>query len=341
MNSFVTAPALSVLHRLQGRSARTSAANGSTIDLHVDGVTVHPTPQSGWERFSLLLHGPADAPLGAGIHRIAPDGMDAFDLSLEPVAVIDGDPERRYYEAAFHRKPPTTSAGEPAFDADATDASSRRGFLSKAAAAVAGGGLLASLFGTGSATAAPSEPRGNAVSISDPTIAEVSLFAGNFAPRNWALCQGQLLAISQNTALFSLIGTIYGGDGRTTCALPDLRGRAVIGAGQGPGLSSRRQGQQGGTESTTLSTAQMPAHSHATALPVSSSSANSTTPNGNALAAQPASRGTVPVYTDGATDGTMPVTAGSTGGSQAHDNMPPFLAMNYIIALVGVYPSRS
>jgi microcystin-dependent protein len=182
-----------------------------------------------------------------------------------------------------------------------------------------------------------------------PTLAEIRMFAGNFAPRGWALCQGQLLPISQNQALFSLLGTIYGGDGRTTFALPDLRGRAPVSAGTGPGLSTRNQGQRTGTETVTMNTSNMPAHNHIVASgSMNASPGDGTTgvADGNSLAHQ-ARGNTVPsIYNNSAPSvamkpGTVNVTVGNTGNQQSINNMQPYLSINYIIALQGVFPSRS
>jgi len=172
--------------------------------------------------------------------------------------------------------------------------------------------------------------------MSEPFIAEIRIFAGNFAPRGWAFCNGQLLPVSQNTALFSLIGTTYGGDGRSTTALPNLEGRAPMHPGRGPGLTSKRLGQRGGVETVTLSEAQMPSHTHT--LRADTASANSRTPQGNSLAraAGGLTYGTASNLVDMA-EQALP----NTGGSQAHNNMQPYMAINYIIALVGLYPSRS
>lgn len=181
------------------------------------------------------------------------------------------------------------------------------------------------------------------------TIGEVRLFAGNFAPRNWAFCQGQLLNIADNQALFSIIGTIYGGDGRTTFGLPDLRGRAPISPGQGPGLSNYTVGQRGGAEAVTLSTNQIPAHSHSVAHNLSAAAPATTKP---ALDTEPSPTVAPAVTTEASyaspTDTTMlpgavtgSITAANTGGNQAHENRSPWLAMNYIICLIGVFPSRS
>ena len=175
--------------------------------------------------------------------------------------------------------------------------------------------------------------------MSEPFIAEIRIFAGNFAPRSWAFCDGQLLPISQNTALFSLIGTTYGGDGRTTTALPNLQGRAPMHPGTGPGLTTRRLGEKVGTETVTLTEAQMAQHNHSfhadgsTGGPLGGG-ANASDPVGNYLGAS--------VKYSGSTASQVTMTAtSSTGGSQAHNNMQPYLAINFIIALQGLYPSRS
>lgn len=174
--------------------------------------------------------------------------------------------------------------------------------------------------------------------MSEPFIAEIRIFAGNFAPRSWAFCDGQLLPVAQNTALFSLIGTTYGGDGRSTTALPNLKGRVPMHPGRGPGLTSRRLGQVAGTEMVTLSEAQMPNHSHswqAAAFP-----AERPGPVGNSI-----TRSTdMSAYQADTTNDLVPLSdqaMPNTGGSQAHNNMQPYLTINFIIALQGLYPSRS
>lgn len=183
----------------------------------------------------------------------------------------------------------------------------------------------------------------------DPFIGEIVMFAGNFAPRGWSLCNGQLLAISSHTALFSILGTTYGGDGRTTFALPDLRGRTPIAPGTGPGLPTYRLGQVGGTERNTLTVAQMPSHNHTGTLHVSNANASQSAATANSTIATPGSsdgRSFTPTegFNTSAPNITMnsgSVTTGNTGSSQAVNNMQPFLGMNYIIAMVGVYPSRN
>ena len=173
--------------------------------------------------------------------------------------------------------------------------------------------------------------------MSEPFVGEIRMFAGNFAPRGWALCDGQLLAVSQNDALFSLLGTIYGGDGRTTFGLPDMRGRIPIHAGQGPGLSDRRLGARGGSENVTLTVNQLPSHNHGL-LKVSGDPANSVDPVGKV----PGAPGIADLYADDL----MPVNMNTSavvavGGSQTHSNLMPFVCIHFIIALVGIYPSRN
>ncbi|MCX4248096.1 phage tail protein [Paraliomyxa miuraensis] len=169
----------------------------------------------------------------------------------------------------------------------------------------------------------------------EPFIGQIIMFAGNFAPRGWALCDGQLLPISQNQALFSILGTTYGGDGRTTFALPDLRGRASLHAGSGPGLTPRSLGQKSGEETVTLTVNQMPSHGHV--VNAADTMANVRSPS-NAVLAQEATG----AYQNGRTDVTMnPAMIGNSGGSQPHDNMQPYLVVNYIIALEGIFPSRN
>ena len=161
------------------------------------------------------------------------------------------------------------------------------------------------------------------------------MFAGNFAPRGWAFCDGQLLAVSQNDALFSLLGTIYGGDGRTTFGLPDMRGRLPLHAGSGPGLSPRRLGAKFGTENETLTVNQLPSHTHGFA--VSSDPGNESTASGRFLAASPNVRMYRPVP---ANQSLRSATVSNVGGSRSHTNLMPFLCINFIIALFGIYPSR-
>ena len=171
--------------------------------------------------------------------------------------------------------------------------------------------------------------------MSNPFIGEIRLFGGNFAPQGWAFCNGQLQAISDNNALFSLLGTTYGGDGQSTFALPDLRGRVPIHQGQGAGLSSRILGTTGGSESVTLTLAQMPVHSHQ--LNASATAASAAAGPGGVLAT-PATQ----IY--GAGTPTTPMDAAEVtpvGGNQPHQNMAPYQAVNFIISLFGIFPSQN
>jgi microcystin-dependent protein len=167
--------------------------------------------------------------------------------------------------------------------------------------------------------------------VAEPFLGEIRAFGFNFAPRGWAMCNGQILSIAQNTALFSLLGTMYGGNGQTTFALPDLRTRAPMHLGQGPGLSSRTQGEQAGQEVHTLIATEMPAHAHA--QPASSGEQDTNRP-ANAV---PARGG---VYAASG-DGTVLDATTASGGSQPHNNMPPYLVLNFCIALEGIFPSRN
>jgi microcystin-dependent protein len=171
--------------------------------------------------------------------------------------------------------------------------------------------------------------------MAEPFVGEIKMFAGTFAPRNWALCDGQLLSIPQNDALFSLFGTIYGGDGRTTFGLPDLRGRLPIHMGSGPGLSPRQIGQKFGQETVTLTGAQVPPHTHQ--LRGTGDAGEASNPSGLALA-----QATDDAYSTAAPDANMASAAISASvGAQGHSNIQPFLCINFIVALYGVYPSRT
>lgn len=172
--------------------------------------------------------------------------------------------------------------------------------------------------------------------MGSPYVGEIRLFAGNFAPAGWAFCDGQLLAISENETLFNLIGTTYGGNGQSTFALPDLRGRVPIHQGQGPGLGNRFIGESGGVEQVTLTTAQIPTHGH----PLQASSALATLPGpGGAVLAQSRQAGVDLYLEDSPSVSMAPNSIGGVGGSQPHQNMQPYLGMNYIISLFGIFPS--
>ena len=171
--------------------------------------------------------------------------------------------------------------------------------------------------------------------MSEPFIAEIKIFAGNFAPRGFSFCNGQLLPIAQNTALFSLVGTTYGGDGRTTFGLPNLEDRLPMHPGNGPGLSNRILGQRAGSDTQTLSVSQTPQHTHV-------AQAANTAPTTNSPAgAYPA---IAPVFEAGDSGNLVPMSADAmsdVGSGGAHNNQQPFLNLNFIIALVGIFPSRN
>jgi microcystin-dependent protein len=175
---------------------------------------------------------------------------------------------------------------------------------------------------------------------SEPFLATIAMFAGNFAPRGWALCNGQILPIAQNTALFSLLGTTFGGNGQTTFALPDLRGRAPVGAGPGPGLSDIALGEAAGSESVTLTSSNMPIHNHLVNCDPTGSS--SLIPTGNVPGLSDERAASVPIYSAAAPTTTMnPLMIGNAGQSQPFGIRNPYLGINFIIALEGIFPSRN
>jgi microcystin-dependent protein len=170
--------------------------------------------------------------------------------------------------------------------------------------------------------------------MSNPFLGEIRMFGCNFAPRGWATCNGQIMAISQNTALFSLLGTQYGGNGQTTFGLPDLGGRVPINQGQGPGLSNRVIGEEGGSEAVALTTVEVPSHTHL--LSASSSRADRANASGAVLADSKE-----PIYNFGSPNAQLaPNAIAPMGGSQPHNNVQPYLVINFCIALAGIFPSR-
>jgi len=168
-------------------------------------------------------------------------------------------------------------------------------------------------------------------------IGEIRLFGGNFAPAGWALCNGQLIPIAQNTALFSILGTTYGGNGTTNFALPDLRQRMPMHAGSGPGLTVRDLGEQGGEQTTTLTVQQIPSHSHAM---LASNAAATVQSPASALLAKPITL-SAPYHDPAAMAPSPAGPLGTTGGGGAHNNMQPYLVLNFIIALTGTFPPRN
>jgi len=173
--------------------------------------------------------------------------------------------------------------------------------------------------------------------MSEPFLAEIKIVGFNFAPRNWAFCDGQILPINQNQSLYSLLGTTYGGDGRTSFGLPDLRGRVPRGEGNDTG-GSTAQGQKGGSDNNFLTTAEMPSHTHA--VKASSVDQNSSTPLANLLAPAGSLRRPLVPYGDGSSNTTAMAATDSTGGQSVY-NMQPFLALRFCIALQGLFPSRN
>lgn len=173
--------------------------------------------------------------------------------------------------------------------------------------------------------------------MAEPFIGSIVLFCGNFAPKGWATCDGQLLSIAQNSALFAILGTTFGGDGRTTFALPDLRGRVPLHPGSGPGLSAYTLGQVAGVESVTLQVPQLPAHNHTFATPCSDGAPSTPSPVG----AVSANQDQTPFYAASGSAAMAPSVSSLAGGGQGHENRQPLLAINFIIALEGIFPSRS
>jgi microcystin-dependent protein len=178
--------------------------------------------------------------------------------------------------------------------------------------------------------------------MSNPFLAEIRIFTGNFAPTGWALCDGQLLPISQNTALFSLLGTTYGGDGKSNFALPNLQGCSPMQAGQGPGLSLRDLGETAGEQTVTLLQTEMPSHSHAAVATTDTTTSPNASPANNIWAS--GQKGFGNVYTPSVSGQNVQMSPFGTsiaGGSLPHNNMMPFLGLMFIIALQGVFPARS
>jgi len=175
----------------------------------------------------------------------------------------------------------------------------------------------------------------------DPFVAQIALYPYNFAPTGWAQCNGQLLPISQNTALFSLVGTFYGGDGKSTFALPDLQGRCPIHTGQGQGLSERFLGEQGGSDSVTLLVSEIPFHAHTVQAALKTGgTAETANPINNYPAVATANLYSDAPGSDSMTTLNVDVQIQPTGGSLPHNNMQPYLTINYCIALQGVFPQR-
>lgn len=314
MEKLLDAPSFEAFQDHVGSSFTIEGSDGDELELAAVDTTRDVVDD--WKRFSLVFQG-SDA-LAQGTYRLSGDGFDSFHVavgpnpSMVPETAAGSKPPTVEYEAVFNRHAPGRVTPGPA-----ERGTSAEGLLTDGAGGV---GLSA-----------------------EAILGGVELFAGNFAPRGFMSCNGQQLPIAQNEALYSLLGTTYGGDGQQSFNLPDLRGRAPIGAGTGPGLTHRSLGERGGSETVSLTTDQLAPHTHGSdlELPVSSSEADVTTPVDNALAKQ--SRGSDPIYTSGDTDGSMHVEGEieSAGGGQPHENLSPYLALNYVICVNGMYPSRN
>jgi microcystin-dependent protein len=177
--------------------------------------------------------------------------------------------------------------------------------------------------------------------MADPFVAEIRIFPFNFAPKGWAMCNGQILPLSQNTALFSLLGTTYGGDGKSNFALPNLQGSAPMHPGQGPGLSLHDLGEIGGSQTVTLLESEIPNHAHLVGRALADAG-DSVTPVASVWAQTAAGRGAAALYHEAPATGKMnPQSLGAAGGDQPHNNMQPYLTLNFCIALQGVFPPRT
>jgi microcystin-dependent protein len=344
MRDLIDAPCLTDLADSEGSVFTVRSAEDA--ELVLDDVDTTYNTRDDWEQFTLLFRGPLNERVKSGVHRVDHPHLDTFDLDLRPVQTLDPNPKAIRYQATFTRHVPDREPERPYRGST----SSRRGFFGKLAAALGGAGFLGGLLGT-TRTRASTRGESPRRGMADPTesmIGSIALWPVTnsefLPPNNWLLCDGKELPIDPYSALFNLIGTTYGGDGRSTFRIPDLRQRVPVGSN----LMGRRSadvsfpiGEPGGQANVNLSVDQMPAHTHSPSLPVSTDEGTATEPDGNALAAQPSSRGTVPVYTDAGTPGgSMTVKSDAAGSGQAHENMPPYLPINFIIAVNGTYPSR-
>ena len=292
-----------------------SIANADTR-LELETIDTSWDVTEGWERFTLVFDADEGTALEQTTHRLESGGLDPFDVTVSRTPTLDTDRPR--YEAVFNRRTP---------DRDAAD--------------LLGSSQEAVSADRGDVDGPNSTDDASGLGIGmEPYLGTVGMFAVNFAPQRYMRCNGTTVQVSQNQALFSLLGTTYGGNGRTTFGIPDLRGRTPIGIGAGNGPLSQELGETGGEEQVLLSTEEMPAHTHAarSELPVSRGGANSTAPVGHHLARSD----DVEIYTDQSANASMSVDTdvGQRGQGMAHDNMPPYLAINYVIAIQGVYPIR-
>ncbi|WP_165874961.1 phage tail protein [Natrarchaeobius oligotrophus] len=258
-----------------------------------------------WEQFTLVFDGPEGTSLDGKMYRLIGEDGEWFDLSLSPTPSGSSDPTDVYYEAPVSREVSGRLATDESGDSP--------------------------------------EAENAAVDASQLSVEEyiggISMFAGTFAPKDFMLCDGRQLQVANYQALFSILGTTYGGNGQTMFQLPDLTGRTPIGAGHGTGRTHRELGETGGEEQVTLTTNELPTHNHGaqSTLPVSRSQGNTGAPGGNHLARSE----DVEIYADSAgADMSVEMTIWDTGRGMAHDNMSPYLAINYVIAVQGYYPQR-
>jgi microcystin-dependent protein len=366
-------PTVPPLHRLvdrEGERFEFATADGSFV-ADLEDVAVRADGER--ERFSARFRATEAVGPRQGRYRLESRAADAFDAFLAPVtdATPDAAPGTEPLFEAVVDRDRSLAPGEP-------DDAGRGGLLSglfgdtgergPLGRLLAGpgdgrsrrsvlGGLLG--LGAGGALGGGRGQRSTGTLASEPFTGQILTIGFDWAPSGFAFCDGSTLSISQNEALFSLIGTTYGGDGRTTFALPDLRGRVTVGAGDGPGLTRRRLGRQGGAEAVGLSTNQLPAHDHGVSVsvsqdlsvPASSSEGDTDVPGGNALAAVPGPRGEsgLPIYASGSTDAAMPLSGEATatadqapvGAGDTHQNMMPYTTVSKVISLYGLYPTRS
>ncbi|WP_132057833.1 phage tail protein [Halorussus amylolyticus] len=312
MTDLHAAPSFEALDDHQGTTFTVSDADAD-LELELTEIDTTFDTAEDWERFTLVFDGPGDTVLDDDLYRLENDGGDRFDVSLSATPTMNPDTERVQYEVAFTRQNPGREPGRAR--------------------------------GRGPANAGNGASVGAPQLAANPVLGGIELFGGKFAPVGFSKCSGQRIPISQNEALYSLLGTKYGGQGRQTFGLPDLRGRVPISAGRGGSRSQRKVGEAGGSETVALSQQQLAPHNHALQanLPVSKDQADSRNPNGNRLGLVARGGDGVDIYTDGDANGKMDVdgTVGRTGDGRPHDNMPPFLTVTYVIAVQGVYPSHS
>ena len=294
------------LHALVDHEGTTFSVEDRDTELELAAVDTTWDVTDGWERFTLVFDADEGTTLEQDTYRLEGEDLDPFDVTVSPTPTLDTDRPR--YEAVFNRRVPDRDDGD--------------------------------LLGSAQEGASADDASGLGIGT-EPYLGSIGMFAGNFAPQGYMICNGAMLQVSQNQALYSLLGTTYGGNGQTTFEIPDLRGRTPIGVGHGGGLTPRQLGESGGEEKVMLDQNQIPSHTHAldANLPVSRQGADEQSPVGNALARV---SGDADIYTGSGANATMDVdgTIHPTGAGTSHQNMSPFLALNYVIAIQGIYPQR-